>query len=49
MVLMDKPKVPRKLAMVADEIVEANLNNPSEAVGRLNAAIARVIKKLGSK
>ena len=58
MVLMDKPiivsvtpgaKVPRKLAMVADEIVEANPNNPSEAVGRLNAAIARVLKKLGSK
>ena len=56
MILMDKPiivsvapgaKVPRKLALVADEIVEANLDDPAEAAARLNAALMRIVKKMG--
>lgn len=53
MILMDKPiiavvtpgvKVPSKLAMVADEIVELTLDDPSFAQ-RIQAAMTRVMAK----
>jgi len=54
MVLMDKPiilavtpgsKIPSKLALVADEIVEVDLSDPSFS-DRLRAAIQRVTERL---
>lgn len=54
MVLMDKPiiavvtpgaKVPRKLALVADEIVELSIDDPSFQA-RLAAAVQRVMEKV---
>lgn len=54
MVLMDKPiilavtpgsKIPSKLALVADEIVEGDLSDPSFS-DRLRAAIQRVTERL---
>jgi hypothetical protein len=54
MILLDKPiiavvspgaKVPRKLALVADEIVEGELDDPDFA-DRMHAAIKRVTDRL---
>jgi nucleoside 2-deoxyribosyltransferase len=58
MILMDKPiitvvtpgvKVPRKLAMVSDEIVEADLDKPEEAAKQINEAMLRIRKKFSIK
>lgn len=55
MILLDKPiiavvspgaKVPNKLAMIADEIVEGEIGDPDFA-DRMKAAIDRVKEKLG--
>jgi nucleoside 2-deoxyribosyltransferase len=55
MIMLDKPiiaivsrdaKVPLKLAKVADEIVEGEIDDP-DFQGRMTAAIDRVMKKLG--
>jgi nucleoside 2-deoxyribosyltransferase len=54
MILMDKPiiavvlpgvKVPRKLAMVADEIVEADFDKPEETSKRIAEAVRRLEAK----
>lgn len=55
MVLMDKPiitlvvpgvKVPNKLALVSDEIVEADMDKPEETARRIAEAMKRIEDKL---
>lgn len=55
MILLDKPiiavvlpgvKVPKKLAMVADEIVEADMDKPKETSQRIAEAMRRITANL---